>query len=321
MSLRIALFALGLVVGIPAYGQPSGPQLELFGGGGCLDDVDVAALQVGPSAMRFDRQGVLYIASPGGVCLYRVNMTTGKVSHFAGTGRAGYDDGKPRRETNFQSIADVDVDVEGNVFLIEGDRMRVRRIDARTGVVTRIGGPAGLVNPQVDYWQRYRSLSADSLGNVYLLQGDCQVSRWDRTSQQVTSVFSASRCAEPSRQPIFSRILAASEGRLYVATNQVIGAGTSDSQVCELLQGNLVPLGALRAVEQLRQGPDGLIYAATSGKLYRYQSSSWIHLAGATDITLSNWGTFNTPDATAALQAPRSLCACSTSTRVAPSIL
>jgi len=49
MSLRIALFALGLVVGIPAYGQPSGPQLELFGGGGCLDDVDVAALQVGPS--------------------------------------------------------------------------------------------------------------------------------------------------------------------------------------------------------------------------------------------------------------------------------
>ena len=73
--------------------------------------------------------------------IFRVDSNTGAVSLFAGTGTAGFSgDGGPATSAEVGWISAMTYDAAGNLLIGESDHLRVRRIDAQTGVITTIAG-------------------------------------------------------------------------------------------------------------------------------------------------------------------------------------
>lgn len=92
----------------------------------------------------FDAQGNLYIAEPGNNRVVRVR-SDGILEPFAGNGRAApsgmqdIGDGGPAAEARVNFARSVATDGAGNVYIADG-APRVRKVDARTGIITTIAG-------------------------------------------------------------------------------------------------------------------------------------------------------------------------------------
>ncbi len=92
----------------------------------------------------FDRQGNMYIPEPGNNRITRVRPD-GILEPFAGTGLADYGslsdigDGGPATEASLTFPRGVTTDAAGNAYITEF-RHRIRKVDARTGVITTIAG-------------------------------------------------------------------------------------------------------------------------------------------------------------------------------------
>lgn len=83
----------------------------------------------------------VYVADTGNHRIRRIDLGTGEIEAFAGTGVGGWagDDG-PREAAAFQTPVDVDCDADGNVYVCDRGSSTVRRIDASSGLVTTIAG-------------------------------------------------------------------------------------------------------------------------------------------------------------------------------------
>ena len=121
-----------------------------------------AALLNGPFDIAFDRDGNLYFSDTFNHRIRRVDAATGIISTIAGNGEAGYSgDGGPAIEAALNEPYGVVVDRAGNVYTADRLNRRVRRIAARSGIITSLvgtgeaayggdGGPAsraGLTEP------------------------------------------------------------------------------------------------------------------------------------------------------------------------------
>jgi len=111
-------------------------------------------------AVAVDPAGNVYIADTGNHRIRKVTIATGIVRTIAGIGSAfGYTcsiagDGGPATAASFYQPARMAVDGSGNVFVFDNAGgscssfnfpVLVRRIDARTGIITRVAG--GGINP------------------------------------------------------------------------------------------------------------------------------------------------------------------------------
>jgi streptogramin lyase len=68
-------------------------------------------------------------------------LPNGQWRDFAGTGTAGYKgDGGPAARAELSEPAGVAVDAKGNVYIADSSNDVVRRVDARTGVITTVAG-------------------------------------------------------------------------------------------------------------------------------------------------------------------------------------
>jgi len=92
-----------------------------------------------PVSVTVDRSGNLYFADASANRIRKVTPD-GTITTIAGVGREGHSgDGGPADETELATPVDVTVDPAGNVYLVEYDGARVRRIDP-TGVITTVAG-------------------------------------------------------------------------------------------------------------------------------------------------------------------------------------
>ena len=98
-----------------------------------------AATLDSPIAVALDSTGNLYIADTGNSRVRRVS-TFGAISTAAGNGafRAS-GDGGPASNASFRKPVDVAVDVLRNVYVVDQEAQRVRKIDP-SGVITTIAG-------------------------------------------------------------------------------------------------------------------------------------------------------------------------------------
>jgi DNA-binding beta-propeller fold protein YncE len=99
------------------------------------------AMLNGPFDLAFDPAGNLYFADTFNHRIRRVDARSGIIATIAGSGAAGYGgDGGPATEAALNEPYGVVVDRAGNVYTADRKNACVRRIDAKTGVITTFAG-------------------------------------------------------------------------------------------------------------------------------------------------------------------------------------
>jgi streptogramin lyase len=100
-----------------------------------------AAMLAEPYEVRFDRAGNLIFVEMVGAVVRKVDKATGKISTIAGTGKAGFSgDGGPATEATFRQPHSIALDSDDNIYIADIGNHRIRRVDAKTGIVTTIVG-------------------------------------------------------------------------------------------------------------------------------------------------------------------------------------
>jgi sugar lactone lactonase YvrE len=95
---------------------------------------------LGARAVCMDPQGNTYICEREGNGIRKVD-TSGIMSTFAGTGERGYSgDGGPALHATWGAPKGIRCDRQGHVIVVDTENHAIRRIDARTGIVTTIAG-------------------------------------------------------------------------------------------------------------------------------------------------------------------------------------
>ncbi len=150
-----------------------------------------------PHGAAVDSIGNVYILDAGNQRLRRVNVSTGNITTFAGTGETGFGgDGGPATEArfNFGSTGAIAFDAAGDLYIADSLNNRIRRVAVDTGVITTVagstagfsgdGGPATaalLRNPQ--------GLFFDQDGNLFFADnGNLRIRRIAAGSGTITTV-------------------------------------------------------------------------------------------------------------------------------------
>ena len=141
------------------------------GDGGPATDAQLAS----PGGVAVDRLGNLYIGDSGSARVRRVDPA-GVITTVAGTGVSGYSgDGGPATNAQLTWPAGVAVDRLGNLYIVDRENYRVRRVD-RAGVITTVagtggGGPVGDGGPATSAaLNQPGGMVVDGLGNLFIAE-------------------------------------------------------------------------------------------------------------------------------------------------------
>ena len=94
-----------------------------------------------PHSIAFDPQGRLLICDIGNLRIRRVDLSTGMIETWAGTGeRKPTPDGAPISGTPLNGPRAITSDPDGNLYLVLREGNAVYRIDARTGRISHLAG-------------------------------------------------------------------------------------------------------------------------------------------------------------------------------------
>jgi len=128
-----------------------------------------------PYGITPGHDGALYFCEVDSGFIRRLDLRTGAIATVAGNGVKGYSgDGGPAARAAFNAPHEIRFDRSGSLYIVERDSHVVRRIDARTNVITTVagtgipgfagdGGPAA--NAQLN---RPHSIAFDANGDLLI---------------------------------------------------------------------------------------------------------------------------------------------------------
>jgi sugar lactone lactonase YvrE len=94
-----------------------------------------------PVAIALGPSGDLFIADSTNHRIRRVDLNSGVISTAVGTGTPGFaGDGGAATQAQLATPTGVAIDTDGNLYIADHDNQRVRRVDAKTGLITSIAG-------------------------------------------------------------------------------------------------------------------------------------------------------------------------------------
>ena len=94
-----------------------------------------------PFGVEFGPDGGLYICEVENHRIRRLDLATGNLKTIAGTGKAGYSgDGGIALNAQMNEPYEIRFDRDGNLFVVEMKNHIVRRIDAKTQVISTVAG-------------------------------------------------------------------------------------------------------------------------------------------------------------------------------------
>ena len=94
-----------------------------------------------PFMCAFDSEGNLVFCESRGNKVRKVDMTTGIVSTLAGTGELGYSgDGGPALEATFNELYSLQVDTNGDIYVVDRLNSVVRKIEQSSGNIYTVAG-------------------------------------------------------------------------------------------------------------------------------------------------------------------------------------
>ena len=128
-----------------------------------------------PDGLAVDNSGNIYISDQENYRIRKVTASTGIITTVAGNGTAGYSgDGGAAISAKLSTTAGVAVDSSGNIYIVEYQNSRIRKVTASTGIITTVAGNGGFgysgdggpaTSAKLD-WPT--ALALDSSGNIYL---------------------------------------------------------------------------------------------------------------------------------------------------------
>jgi type 1 glutamine amidotransferase len=130
----------------------------------------------GPHHLLVGPDGALYVADTFNNCVRRIDLATGVVTRFAGTGEKGYSgDGGPAAAARFSSVFNIAFRGK-ELYIADLGNRRVRAVDLATGIVRTVAGNGStgvpreggvaLEEPLVDP----RAVALDPWGNLYICE-------------------------------------------------------------------------------------------------------------------------------------------------------
>ncbi len=94
-----------------------------------------------PAGLAVDASGDLYIADSIHEVIRKVNVQTGIITTVAGNGRFGYSgDGRSAVDAELDFPLALALDGSGNLFIADFGNCRIRKVNAKTGIITTFAG-------------------------------------------------------------------------------------------------------------------------------------------------------------------------------------
>ncbi len=128
------------------------------------------------NAPRVDRAGNIFFCATGNNRVLRLDTKTGRVEVAVGNGMNRYlGDGGPAGAAEMNQPASLAVDAAGNVFVADTQNHAIRRLDAKTGILTTVAGDgtpgfAGDGGPAAKARLNFPTgLGLDGKGNLYVV--------------------------------------------------------------------------------------------------------------------------------------------------------
>ena len=94
-----------------------------------------------PFMCEFNSVGNLFIVEATNHCLRRLDSTTATLITIAGSGNAGYaGDGGPADQASFNEPYALQVDKNGDIYVVDRLNAAIRKITASSGIITTFAG-------------------------------------------------------------------------------------------------------------------------------------------------------------------------------------
>ena len=218
-----------------------------FGGdGGLATATAVRISQV--TGIAVDRFGNLYLADRTNQRVRKVDLATGIITTFAGSGQQGFtgDGGLATPNARLSNPTDVAVDSLGNVFIADSGNGRIRRVDQNTQFISTVAGGGASTTEGVSATQASIDATAvkvDGPGNIYIAGSSRQrVQRVDALTQRISTLAGNGQFAfNGDDGPATSASLANPTGVAIDALGNVAIADTSNHRVRFVSRVNNVP--------------------------------------------------------------------------------
>lgn len=159
--------------------DPSTGIIETLAGDGrrepTPDGVPFAGVSLnGPRTLDFDKHGNIWLALREGNQVFKLDLSSGRIHHVAGTGRKGFDgNGGPAKLATLSGPKGIAVASNGDVYLVDTESHSIRMIDHSTrrleliaGTGSKHDGPDG--DPLKGGLARPHGIFVDADGTVYI---------------------------------------------------------------------------------------------------------------------------------------------------------
>ncbi len=156
--------------------------------------VATAASLYSPSGIAINPNGDLFICDRGHDRIRMVSKATGLITTYAGTGTSGYDgDGLSAKLAKINNPLFLTFDAAGNLFFVDCENYRIRKVNRITGVISTIAGTgvnafsadgilATLANIQPE------GVAIDIAGNIYFSERNHHIRKIDLTTGLLSTI-------------------------------------------------------------------------------------------------------------------------------------
>ena len=150
-----------------------------------------------PVALALDEaRGRLYIADLANYRVRMIELKTGVLSTYAGSGVQDYDgDGQPAKQAGLTGPSGLVLDADGNLYIADTFCGRVRRVDLATGLIGTVAGDGteyryqGVPNEFSTGLSRPAAIALAADGTLYITDSDNHLIRkWNPRSKIITAV-------------------------------------------------------------------------------------------------------------------------------------